>query len=146
MEKLIINTGLHQFFLVEGITKVNEKHIQGFSSPSSRQVFLRIESMAQLGAMHVRFITDFSKHAFLLGISNLQLSEAFQGDERYNMTGTMNSRSADSFSYTLAAEVAGSQLISGIFLFATIPYDDTFRKDCLQHHYKKIFSCLRNVS
>lgn len=146
MEKLIISTGLHRFFLVEGITRVDEKHIQGFSSPSGRQAFLRIESMAQLGAMHVRFITDFNKHAFLLGVSNIKLTEAFQGEERYSMTGTLNSRSADSFSYRLTAEIAGSQSISGTFLFATIPYDDLFRKDCLQHHYKKIFSCLRNVS
>jgi hypothetical protein len=146
MEKLIINTGLHHFLLVEGITRVDENHIQGFASPSGRQVFLRVESMAQLGALHVRYITDFNCHAFLLGISNLQLTEAFQGDQRYNMTGTLNSRSTDSFSYTLTAEIAGSQSISGTFLFATIPYDDLFRKDSLQHHYKKIFSCLQNVS
>jgi hypothetical protein len=146
MEELIINTGLLHFFLVDGISRVDEKHIHGFSSPSGRQVFLRIESMAQLGALHVRYITDFNCHAFLLGISNLQLTEAFQGDERTNMTGTLNSRSTDSFSYRLTAEIAGSQSISGTFLFATIPYDDTFRKDCLQQHYKKMFSCLRNVS
>ncbi len=143
---MIINTGLHHFFLLEGITRVDEKHIQGFSSPSSRQVYLRIESMAQLGAMHVRFITDFNKHAFLLGVSNLQLSETFQGNEQCSMTGILNSRSTDSFSYKLTAEIAGCQSISGTFLFATIPYDDSFRKDTLQHHYKKIFSCLRNVS
>ncbi len=146
MEKMIINTGLLHFFLVDGVTRVDEKHIQGFTSPSGRQSFLWVESMAQLGALHVRYITDFNCLAFLLGISNLQMTEAFQEDERYNMTGALNSRSADSFSYTLTAEISGSQSISGTFLFATIPYDDLFRKDSLQHHYKKIFSCLRNVS
>jgi hypothetical protein len=146
MEKLIINTGLHHFFLVDGVTRVDEKQIQGFTSPSGRQSFLLVESMAQLGAMHVRFITDFNAHAFLLGISNLQMTEAFPGQERTNITGTLNNRSTDSFLYTLTAEIAGSQSISGTFLFATIPYDDTFREDCLQHHYKKIFSCLQSVS
>jgi len=147
MEKLTINTGLDRFLLLDRITDVTERTIQGIALLSEEMpVYLLVEAMAQLGAMHVRFVTDFGCHAFLLGISNLCMADTHWHPEGFAMTGSLENRSTAGFSYTVTTEIRGGHPIAGAFLYATIPYDEMFRRDRLKHHYEKVFSCLHNVS
>jgi hypothetical protein len=146
MEKITINTGLHRFLLLDRITAVDQKNIQGYCLLSESQAYISVEAMAQLGAMHVRYRTDFSCHAFLLGIGNLHMPEKYNHPVKLNMTGILKSRSTSSFSYAVTSEFAGGDAINGDFLYATIPYDEQFQKERLKIHYEKVFSCLQNVS
>ncbi len=141
-----INTGLDGFILMDEIVKTEKQAICGFKTFSNSPLFLGIESLAQLGAFHVRYITCFNRHAFLLKINQCQMSAHEELDGKYELFGTLESRSASAFSYTLQAEKDDIIEIKGEFLFATVDYDLSFRKEILQKHYQDVFSCLQNDS
>lgn len=144
MEKLIINTGQETFLMLERLTIVNARHISGVSLPLEPRDYLLIESMAQLGSMHVRYCCGFECHSFLSGIGDFQSGNPWNQAERFTITGDMKSRSTTGFLYSITAESGSGHHASGKFLFATIPYDMNFQKSNLKSHYEKVFSCLRN--
>ncbi|MFH2066592.1 MAG: hypothetical protein ABIK15_15440 [Pseudomonadota bacterium] len=146
MERLNINTGLDRFLLIDRITEVDEAMIQGSCILPAQEAYLLMESMAQLGAMHVRWCNGFNRHAFLSGIRNFHPAGAFIGTEKFQLTGVLKSRSSTGFSYAVTADSKSGRFVSGDFLYAAIPYDDRFRRSFLQSHYEKVFSCLRIVS
>lgn len=143
---VIINSGLPDFLLLDAITKVRGKTIAGVRKFSTAFPWLGIEALAQLGAFHVRQLTGFQKHAFLLKINRFFLprSETLQG--RYLLQGTLVSRSSAAFVYELQA-IKGKMLeFSGNFLYAAVDYDDTFTESRLHNHYLRIFRCLQNAT
>lgn len=146
MEKLTINTGLDCFLLLDCIREAGQDNIEGTLFFTGNQCYLGIEALAQLGAMHVRYITDFSCHAFLLSIRKCSIQEKFVPNSGLLLSGKLLSRSKRGFLYTLKAHSEDKTLIAGEFLFAAIPYDQKFKKECLESHYRKVFSCLKNGS
>jgi hypothetical protein len=140
-----INSGLPDFLLLDAITEVGGKTIAGAREFSAALPWLGIEALAQLGAFHVRQLTGFQKHAFLLKINRFLLphSETLQG--RYLLQGTLVSRSKAAFVYELQA-IKGKMLeFSGNFLYAVVDYDDSFAESKLHNHYLRIFRCLQNA-
>jgi len=146
MEKLTINTGLDRFLLLDCIRGIGQNNIEGTLFLSDNQCCLGIEALAQLGAMHVRFITGFSCHAFLLSIRKCSIQENFVQNSKLFLSGKLLSRSTKGFLYAMNAASEDKTLIAGEFLFAVIPYDQNFKKECLESHYRRVFSCLKNGS
>ena len=141
-----INSGLPDFLLLDAITEAGEKTIAGAREFFMALPWLGIEALAQLGAFHVRQLTSFQKHAFLLKINRFLLpqSETLQG--RYLLQGTLVSRSKAAFAYELQA-IKGKKLeFSGNFLYAAVDYDDAFAESRLCNHYLRIFRCLQNAT
>ncbi len=143
---MTINTGLDRFLLLDCISKAGQNSIEGTLFLSDNQFYLGIEALAQLGAMHLRFITDFACHAFLLGIRKCSIQEKFVRNSSLLLSGKLMSRSTSGFLYALNAVSEDKTIIAGEFLFAVIPYDEKFKKECLESHYRKVFSCLKNGS
>ena len=139
-----INTGLDRFILIDKISEAGTGKISGTKNFSDAPIYLGIESLAQLGAYHVRFLTDFESHAFLSKITNCLIPAQQVLNGEYSLCGTLLGRSASAFSYFLEAKKAGKTRIKGKFLFATVSYDRNFRREILQNHYRTIFSCLKN--
>jgi len=141
-----INTKLQGFLLLDAITETEEEKIVGARRFFDEAPWMCAESLAQLGAFHVRFLTGFKKHAFLLKINRCLMP--YQGElrGRYLLRGTLLSRSSAAFSYELNAGRGNQQEITGIFLYVAVDYDDVFKKELLQEHYLRLFSCLRNVT
>jgi len=146
MTKTSINTGLNGFILVDSIIQVEEQHISGLKTFANAPASLGLESLAQLGAFHVRYIMEFRRHAFLLKIGRCLMPARAELDGTYTLSGTLVNKSASAFSYTLQAKKGGRVWIEGEFLFATVDYDKIFKKEILQEHYWNVFSCLRNDS
>ena len=144
VKNISINTGLNGFILVDRIIQAGEQDISGIKTFADAPAYLGLESLAQLGAFHVRYITEFQRHAFLLKIDRCVMPAKVELDGTCKLSGTLVSRSASAFSYILQAEGGGGVRIEGQFLFATIPYDETFKKEILQKHYHTIFSCLKS--
>ena len=144
MTKTSINTGLNGFILVDSIIQAEEQDISWLKTFSTAPAYLGLESLAQLGAFHVRYIMEFKRHAFLLKIGRCLMPAQAELDGTYKLSGTLVNRSSSAFSYTLQAKRGGSVRIEGEFLFATVDYDKMFKKEILQEHYRNIFSCLRN--
>ena len=141
-----IHSALDGFVLVDAITAIGDTKIHGIRAFSHAPLYLGLESLAQIGAYHVRFLTHFERHAFLLKITRCFMPREEVLDGRYLLSGTLLNRSAFAFSYALQAETGGKGPIRGEFLFATVAYDQAFKKTPLKEHYRKIFSCLRHES
>jgi len=144
METVTINTGLDRFLLLDSISEAGQNSIEGTLFLSGKQWYLGIEALAQLGAMHVRYITGFSCHAFLLSIRKCSIQEKAALNSSLLLSGKLLSRSTKGFLYALNAVSEEKTLIAGEFLFATISYDQKFKKESLESHYRKVFSCLKN--
>jgi hypothetical protein len=61
----------------------------------------------------------------------------------YNLYGELRGRSSSAFTHLLQARVAEETLLEGVFLFAVVDYDSAFRKEILQKHYERVYSCLQ---
>ena len=145
MSKVVsINTGLSGFVLLDRIGETAAGSIAGskhFVSPAS--LALAIESLAQLGAYHVRYLTNFEKHAFPLKIKSCRLPASPIPAGFYSLSGELQGRSASAFTHILRAKLADETIMEGVFLFAVVDYDSTFRKEILERHYRRVFSCLQ---
>lgn len=144
MKKISVNTGLNGFILVDSIIQAEEQGISGLKIFANTPAYLGLESLAQLGAFHVRYIVEFQRHAFLLKIGRCLMPAQAALNGTYKLSGTLVNRSASAFSYTLQAKKGGRVCIEGEFLFATVDYDKMFKKEILQDHYRNVFSCLKN--
>ena len=170
--RIVINTGLDSFVLIDKITEAAAGNIGGIKNFVAAPIYLGLESLAQLGAYHVRFLTRFERHAFLLKITSCTMPAQEVIDGRYFLYGTLISRSESAFTYKLQAKKeSNSPLpnfnkgqnppippllkggegglldethIEGEFLYATVDYNSTFKREILQNHYRKVFSCLQN--
>jgi len=150
MERVVIHSGLNGFVLLDQLNQIDPEIITGRKTFRNAPIYLGIEAMAQLGAMHVRMLSDFQKHAFLLGVKHMEItraSESLAGE--YRLEGILKSNSDAAFSYALTAEHSGCARehvkIKGLFLFSVVAYNATFKKERLENHYRKVFQCLRNA-
>jgi len=146
MARITIRCGPASFVLVDGITESGPDTITGYKRFDCAPIHLGIESLAQLGAFHVRLTVAFARHAFLLGIKHCTVRSREPLSGSYTLLGTLSGCSASAFSYRLEALKDGGVEIGGEFLFATVEYDATFRQDLLRDHYQRVFLCLRNAS
>jgi len=112
---------------------------------------LGVESLAQLGALHVRFLSGFERHACLLTIKRCTIVSKDRLNGPFRLYAALSGHSRSAFSYLLrAVEECPTRedrvRIEGEFLFAAIDYDTDFRKDIIQAHYQRVFSCLKSGS
>ena len=142
--RTVINTGLDSFVLIDKITEAAAGNIKGIKNFVAAPIYLGLESLAQLGAYHVRFITRFERHAFLLKITSCTMPAQEVIDGRYLLYGTLTGQSESAFTYKLQAKKGNKAHIEGEFLYATVDYSATFKREILQNHYRKVFSCLQN--
>lgn len=141
---ITINTGLDDFVLIDAISDIGSGHIHGCRHFVRVPPYLGIESLAQLGAYHVRFLTSFERHAFLLKINRCTLPGQDLLDGMCHLYGTLTKKSTAAFAYNLMAEIEQSVVIEGEFLFGTVEYNAALKKNVLKNHYRKVFSCLLN--
>ena len=141
--EILINTGLEGFIVLDSILEVSASHIVGTRSFSNELVFLGLESLAQLGAYHIRYITDFSRHAFLIKISHCSLPPGRGIDGEHLLSGNLRHQTKSSFLCHLKAEKENKMIMEGEFLYATVDYDHNFQSENLRQHYTKAFSCLQ---
>jgi hypothetical protein len=142
--EIVINTGLDGFIMLDRIKTVNSSYITGTRYFSDAPVYLGLESLAQIGAFHVRKLVDFSRHVFLLKIAQCSLPADQVLNGEYMLTGSLISRSDTAFSYRLNAELENKAVIEGHFIYASVDYNQNFRKEALRRHYQEVFSCLQN--
>jgi len=143
LNRIEINTGLNGFVLLDRISEAGDEIITGERRYYNDPVYLGIESLAQLGAFHVRFINDFEKHAFLLKINRCCVIGSKIIDGKYLIEGKLISRSKSSYSYSLRSKKEDQIQIEGEFLFSTLKYNNNFNKKILKKHYRRVFSCLK---
>ncbi|MHC1728199.1 MAG: hypothetical protein AB9866_19705 [Syntrophobacteraceae bacterium] len=146
MERVVVRSGLTGFLLLDSISEINPEAISGSRHFQNAPPWLVMESLAQLGALHVRYLCNFEKHAFLLGVRRCGVSSG-KTSGTCLLSGRSLAVSSSAFSYNLLAVGGKDTRIEGEFLFAVVEYDQVhFKEDLLREHYKKVFSCLRSGS
>jgi hypothetical protein len=140
---IVINTGLKGFILLDMVLEVSASRILGAKSFTGVPAYLPLESLAQLGAFHIRYITGFSRHVFLIKIvsCSIPLRTAMEGE--YVLSGNLIGRSDSSYRCFLKAEKDKETAAEAELLYAAVDYDHNFKKGILHDHYTKVFSCLQ---
>ncbi|MCP4680767.1 MAG: hypothetical protein GY864_00360 [Desulfobacterales bacterium] len=141
-QRIEFNTGMNDFLPIDSISQAGPEEIIGAKSFTNSPVYVGLEALAQLGGYHVRYLTRFERHAFLLKINRCMLPGQSMIDGGYTLYGALLSQSMSAFSYNIQAKKGDEIKMQGEFLYATIDYDDNFKKDILQEYYQKAFSCL----
>jgi hypothetical protein len=147
MERIVLHSGLNGFVLIDAVTDADYTTIAGHKRYRHAPLHHGIESLAQLGAYHVRFLMDFERHAFLLGVKRCSISSGKELNGCFQLRGNLLGKGSSAYSYGLRATGEDGTEMEGEFLFAVVDYDETeFKKNILREHYRKVFSCLRNCS
>ncbi len=141
---LTICTGMAHFRLVNSIREVDATGIMGEAGLNQAPLFTGIECLAQLGALHVRYLLDFGQHAFLLKIRHCSLPAMESLDGNFLLTGRRLHASDRAFLYHLEGRDTDSTVICADMLFAAMDYDRHFSRERLQTHYRELFSGLCN--
>jgi|GEM_PF-1343760 len=139
---LNVRTKRDDFKMIDRISAVDSRHIEGVKTLDGCPVAMAIESLAQLGALHVRFITAFKKHCFLLLIPHLEVLETSPLHGSCQLYGSLTAESKRAFSYTLRATSRNRDCLKGRLVFGTLNYDERFRREHLANHYQRMFACL----
>ena len=142
MDRITINTGLPGFVMLERILERDAESIALSRHFSDAPLFTGVETLAQSGCIHVRYLEEFKKHAFLLKIDELNHDGVGELSGEYIIRGRMTGRSSNAYSYAMTLSLAGEEVMDGVFLFGTKEYDAAFRQDKISEHYRKVFSCL----
>ncbi|MBC2693773.1 MAG: hypothetical protein HF982_00530 [Desulfobacteraceae bacterium] len=146
INRIEINSEMEDFVLLDKILETANRTIIGEKRYFNEPFYLGIESLAQLGAYHIRFLAGFEIHAFLLKINQCTIPANHILNGSYLLKGTLVSQSKSAFCYALQAGKGNKVQIEGEFLYATIDYDRMLNKKILQTHYRKVFSCLQRES
>ena len=105
--------------------------------------FVGLEIMAQAAALHVRQMTDFTRHAFLLSVQNCTLPPDAVLEGRYRVKAVMGHQSSDAFSYHVIASGPDGARCECELLIGTCAYDDRFPELELSTHYRQIWVRLK---
>lgn len=141
-----INTGLDHFIPLSAITEVKEDSISGVCQFDGVPGYLAIEACAQLGALHVRKINDFSCHAFLMKINHFERLYPGLLNDTYRIFARLRGQSQQAFSYQMEMVNENGATTKGRFIIAVKPYDGQFDEFTLNAYYRNLFSCLRTAS
>lgn len=146
MDRIAIHTGMAGFHLLSSVSFMDRGCIRGRAMLDGPPSLVAMECLAQLGALHVRSLWDFSKHAFLLKVERFSLPGKGRIPGELALFGNLVARSQAAFSYDLGAQGEGEEVCSGRFVFSVKDYDDRFCKAILRKRYKEIFACLTTGS
>lgn len=126
------------FVLLDGVAHVTKTALAGWRNFSEEPFWLALEAAAQAAALHLRWLTDFGAHAFLLSLGNCPWP-------RQTLTGRLELRACllgqatGAAAYDVQLTLPDSPAISLPVHVGLRPYDDTFQRDKLQERYRILF-------
>src|SRR5512136_1126 len=140
---IVINTGLSGFVMLDRVLDISTSRIVGTRFFSGAPAYLPLESLAQIGAFHIRYVTGYSRHVFLIKIVSCSIPLKIAMEGEYVLSGTLLGRTDSSFNSFVKAEKDKETAAEAEFLYAAVDYDHNFKEGILRDHYSKVFSCLQ---
>lgn len=140
---IVINTGLSGFIMLDRVLEVNASRIVGTRIFSDVPAYLLLESLAQIGAFHIRYMTGYSRHIFLIKIVSCSIPLRIAMEGKYVLSGKLLGWTGSSFRSFVKAERDKETAAEAELLYAAVDYDHNFKEDVLRDHYMKVFSCLQ---
>jgi hypothetical protein len=145
-QTVTINTGLASNLMIREILAVHPARIQAAAdTKNAAAIFPLLEAMAQLGALHIRYLDNFQRHVFLVKVGHCMLPRQFPADEVISLQADMQGKSDRSFSYRIQAWEKDHPVMAGDFWFSSADYDERFNAAVLQQHYRNLWTCLTSA-
>ena len=146
MATLEIRARLKHFRLIASLDQVGAESIAGFACFEHVPPFAGLEALAQLAALHARYLLDFRRHAFLLKVVDFRGLPGRVLEGRFLVRARLASHSRDAFRYLVAAEATAKERLAGELLIGVRDYDARFEEKILYAHFRKMFADLCKVS
>jgi hypothetical protein len=146
MGQITVFSGLDGFQMVDRITHLGDRRICGCKRFFGTPRYAGLEAMAQLAALHARYILDFKRHAFLLKITLCRLPAAGLLDGSYLLEADLLEQSSRAFAYRIEGRRPDEFRLQAELLIGTRNYDERFKQAILEPHYRKMMACLHNAT
>lgn len=145
METMKIISRMSHFRLLSKVSAFSPERIEGEATFSADPLFAGLELLAQTAAMHVRYILQFERHAFLLNVQQCRMPCVDTLIGRYRVQAELCQRSSEAFGYRAKANGPDGADFVGELLIGTRAFDDRFRKEALAAHYQRLWAQLKEV-
>jgi len=142
MVQLTIHSRMPDFRLLGSIVEPDRDSIYGESDLEGLSAFAGLEAMAQLAALHVRYLSNFERHAFLLKAIRCRWPDREVLKAHFSLCARMKRRSSDAFVYDVTARGRRGGSLGAELLIGTAAYGARFREAILKPHYQQIFERL----
>lgn len=137
------------FILLDAVRLTDQQQLVAAGSFIHSPVWHLIEAAAQSAALHQRWLSDFSCHAFLLSIEEcLTPDTLFSG--RATITANLLGQSTRAAAYCVRVTFSSSAEDrnckcpdwSAALTIGRIPYDANFQRTLLEARYRELFQCM----
>jgi hypothetical protein len=142
MTPISVRSGLAAFCMLDAICRWNDKTIAAVRTFYNAPGFAAIEACAQVCALHVRRRSDFGGHAFLLSVSSVTPLPPERLHGRGRLEAVLLGVSRRAFTYAIEMNLSADPLIQVVLTIGTMDFGETFAKDLLRPHYRRLFSSL----
>lgn len=142
------------FVLLDAVSSADAEGLTAWRRFDAAPFWQGMEAAAQAAALHQRFLSGFSRHAFLLSVDECPLPEGpLCGRVEIRVALLGGSLSAAAYRVDLmppgpafpGGGGAGAVPSAALTLFLSIgltPYDATFKRDALESRYRRLFQWL----
>ncbi|HIW78019.1 MAG TPA: hypothetical protein H9874_02590 [Candidatus Bilophila faecipullorum] len=142
------------FVLLDAVSGADAEGLTAWRRFDAAPFWQGMEAAAQAAALHQRFLSGFSRHAFLLSVDECPLPEGLLCD-RVEIRAALLGGSLSAVAYRVdlmphgpafpGGGGAGAVPSAALTLFLSIgltPYDATFKRDALESRYRRLFQWL----
>lgn len=129
------------FTLLDNISSADATQLVAHRVFTRSPVWQGLEAMAQAAALHQRFLCDFSQHAFLLSLDECQYPAVDTLNGSVCISAHLLGQTQRAAAY--AMEALGPEGLWSLQLHIGLtPYDDIFKQQLLEPHYRSLFAWL----
>lgn len=129
------------FVLLDSLDAVDATQLAACRYFAHSPLWQGLEAMAQAAALHQRFLNDFTQHAFLLSLDECLYPAVENLHGHFRITATLCGQTQRAAAYTV--ETLGPDWVWSLRLHIGLrPYDDAFKQNLLEPHYREVFAWL----
>lgn len=143
MEPISIRSNQNTIVMLDSICQYDKESITAERQFNAAPRFSVFEAGAQLCALHVRWISQFSRHAFLLSMAKVDPLPPFTIEGPGIFKARLKSVSKRAFAYQIAVNLAQRLDIKISLTIGTKRYGDGFEQSRLLRHYQSLFNSLK---
>ena len=143
MESIDISSGLAHFRLIDRFTKISVEGMRATVMFDRYPPYAGLEALAQVAALHARYVLQFERHAFLLKIRDWRMPVSETLDGTFDVEATLGGQSSHAFMYDAIARGPNGTAFSSQLLIGTKAYDERFSKERLKKHYQTLLATLK---
>jgi predicted hotdog family 3-hydroxylacyl-ACP dehydratase len=136
---VIVNTGLKDYLMIDKIESVSETGLIIRKRFDYRvEEWILLEVFAQTATYHQRYLDNFERHHFLLGVDEFETAiEIPESCKEFIVTAEIITQNESSAVYKFTTNINGKLIVAQLKIASTEK-----NKDINNNYYKQVFECL----